>query len=55
MRVPAEYRNRMVHFYFEITPEELYGILKNDLQDIENVLEALLAWLQEQNVLDSPK
>lgn len=29
----AGYRNRLVHFYAEVTPEELYGIVKDDLGD----------------------
>lgn len=29
----AKYRNRLVHFYAQITPEELYGVLQNDLGD----------------------
>lgn len=29
----ANYRNRLVHFYAQITPEELYGILQKDLGD----------------------
>lgn len=29
----AKYRNRLVHFYAQITPEELYGILEKDLGD----------------------
>lgn len=29
----AKYRNRLVHFYAQITPEELYGILQKDLGD----------------------
>jgi len=31
----AGYRNRLVHFYKEITADELYEILQNDLGDIE--------------------
>jgi len=31
----AGYRNRMVHFYQEITNEELYQIIKEDLGDLE--------------------
>lgn len=31
----AGYRNRMVHLYHEITPEEIYGILKTHLSDID--------------------
>lgn len=29
----AKYRNRLVHFYAQITAEELYGILQKDLGD----------------------
>lgn len=35
----AGYRNRLTHFYFEIAPEELYGIIKNDLGDFEKFLQ----------------
>lgn len=31
----AGYRNRMVHFYDEITDQEMYAILQNELSDIE--------------------
>lgn len=31
----AGYRNRMVHFYDEITPEELHAIILNNLKDLE--------------------
>jgi len=34
----AGYRNRMVHLYHEITPKEIYGILKNHLPDIEQFI-----------------
>ena len=34
----AGYRNRMVHFYKEITNEELYNLIKKDLDDIERFL-----------------
>ncbi len=34
----AGYRNRMVHFYKEITDEELYNLIKKDLDDIERFL-----------------
>ncbi|MEW5901745.1 MAG: DUF86 domain-containing protein [Acidobacteriota bacterium] len=34
----AGYRNRMVHYYKEIKPEELYDILQKDLGDIEKFL-----------------
>jgi uncharacterized protein YutE (UPF0331/DUF86 family) len=35
----ARYRNRMTHFYLEITPKEIYGIIKNDLGDFEKFLQ----------------
>lgn len=31
----AGYRNRMVHFYSMVTEKELYGILQENLSDIE--------------------
>lgn len=31
----AGYRNRMIHFYDEITPEELHAIILNNLKDLE--------------------
>jgi uncharacterized protein YutE (UPF0331/DUF86 family) len=42
----AGYRNRIVHFYHEITDEELYEILQNDLHDIERFLVELGDFLQ---------
>lgn len=45
----AGYRNRIVHFYHEITDEELYQILQNDLKDIESFLEEIGRFLKEQN------
>ena len=31
----ARYRNRLTHLYFEVTPEEMYNIIQNDLGDFE--------------------
>lgn len=31
----AKYRNRLIHFYDEIKPNELYSIIRNDLPDLE--------------------
>jgi uncharacterized protein YutE (UPF0331/DUF86 family) len=42
----AGYRNRMVHFYHEIEPDELYEICHSHLHDIEKVLDELLAWVK---------
>jgi len=43
----AGYRNRMVHFYHEITPEELYEICSHHLDEIKQVLDKLIEWLKE--------
>lgn len=37
----AGYRNRLIHFYDEITPEELYEIIQNHLEDLDTVAKAL--------------
>ena len=37
----AKYRNRLVHFYAEIEPQELHGILQNDLDDFEAFLSSV--------------
>lgn len=37
----AKYRNRIVHFYAEITPEEYYNIIKNNLGDFDIFLQAV--------------
>lgn len=49
MRKMAGYRNRMVHFYSEITPAELYQICSAHLGEVEEVLSALLDWFKEQS------
>jgi uncharacterized protein YutE (UPF0331/DUF86 family) len=47
LRDMAGYRNRLVHFYSEVTPQELFHIRSSRLTDIEDVLSALLHWLQD--------
>ena len=37
----------MVHFYHEITPEELYEICSHHLDEIKQVLDKLIKWLKE--------
>jgi len=41
----AGYRNRMVHFYHEITEEELYSICTLELGDLIAVRNALADWV----------
>lgn len=46
LRDMAGYRNRLVHFYSEVTPQEIFHIRSSRLTDIEDVLSAVLGWLQ---------
>lgn len=45
LRTLAGYRNRLVHFYHEISTRELYEICSDQLGDIEGVLAAILDWI----------
>jgi uncharacterized protein YutE (UPF0331/DUF86 family) len=47
LRQMAGYRNRMVHFYHEISQKELYLLCTQHVSDIEKVCEVLLRWLQD--------
>ena len=46
----AGYRNRMVHFYDEITPQEMYEILKNNLSDISTFAGAIVKLLKNPEI-----
>jgi uncharacterized protein YutE (UPF0331/DUF86 family) len=46
LRTLAGYRNRLVHFYHDITTKELYGICTDDLGDILAMRDAYLNWLK---------
>ena len=43
----AGYRNRMVHFYHEVTTAELFGICANELQDVERIRAAYVQWMRQ--------
>jgi uncharacterized protein YutE (UPF0331/DUF86 family) len=45
LRRMAKFRNRLVHIYWEIDDDKLYGILKNHLGDFNRFLEALSTFL----------
>lgn len=47
LRRMARYRNRMVHGYDEVTPEELYRNLTERLGDFDAILGAIDRWLAE--------
>lgn len=42
----AGYRNRMVHFYREITPSELFNIVKNNLTDVEKFINQIKNFIE---------
>lgn len=45
LRAMAGYRNRLVHFYDEVSPAELYRILTGRLEDVREILGAFRAWM----------
>jgi uncharacterized protein YutE (UPF0331/DUF86 family) len=47
LRLLAGYRNRLVHFYHEVSQEELYHICTHQLGDLERVVSAYRRWLRE--------
>jgi len=42
----AGYRNRIVHYYHEVSPEELYRISRDNLADINRLVKTILTWLE---------
>jgi len=47
MQVLAGYRNRLVHFYHEVSSEELYEVCAHRLGDLEVITDAYRRWLKE--------
>lgn len=47
MLVLAEYRSRIVHYYIEISDEELNSICSTQLSDIEIVLNKIIRWIEK--------
>ena len=45
-RILAGYRNRLVHFYHDVTEEELYRTCKDNLCDIVTIRDAYLNWIE---------
>jgi uncharacterized protein YutE (UPF0331/DUF86 family) len=43
----AGYRNRLVHFYDEVTPPELYRICTERLPDVTTIVNGLRIWIQQ--------
>ena len=47
LRQIAGYSNRMVHFYHEITSQELYNLCIHHIEDMETLLNALIEWTRK--------
>ena len=46
LQLMAGYRNRLVHFYHEISDEELHTILNNNLSDVEAFVKEIKRFIQ---------
>ena len=46
-KVLAGYRNRMVHFYHEISEQEIYEICAEQLGDVERLVDVMRVWLKK--------
>ena len=46
LRTLAGYRNRLVHFYHEVSPDELYNICHSNLGDLGRITQAYRAWVK---------
>jgi uncharacterized protein YutE (UPF0331/DUF86 family) len=47
LTVLAGYRNRLVHFYHEVSAQELFEICSNQLEDVELIQNAYRRWMKE--------
>jgi uncharacterized protein YutE (UPF0331/DUF86 family) len=45
MKKLAGYRNRLVHFYHDISADELFEICASHLKDVEQITDVLRSWL----------
>jgi uncharacterized protein YutE (UPF0331/DUF86 family) len=55
MRTLAGYRNRMVHFYHEVSADELFGICGEQLCDLDHLLDVLATWVRDNSEQVDPK
>ena len=47
LRTMAGSRNRLVHFYHEVSHEELYAFCSLRLSEVDHVCEAMVRWIRE--------
>lgn len=46
----TKFRNRLVHIYWEISPEVVYSILQTNLTDIQQFLKQIALYIQEKKL-----
>ena len=46
IQIMAGYRNRMVHFYREVSPEELHSIVVNNLKDFDRFSMEIVSFIK---------
>ena len=46
LRLLAGYRNRMVHFYHEVSQRELYDICAHEIDDLKTIISAYTDWVR---------
>lgn len=51
MQKLAGYRNRLVHFYHDVSEDELFEICSSRLGDVERLADVLRAWLSKNSKL----
>lgn len=56
LQIMAGYRNRMVHFYREVSPEELHYIVVNNLKDFDRFSGEIVSFIKayEQKIQNIP-
>ncbi len=47
LKLMAGYRNRLVHFYHEVSDKELFLIVKNNLSDIEDFVKQIKVFIEK--------
>jgi len=47
LRLMAGYRNRLIHFYLEVSDKELFLIIKNNLSDIGNFVKEIKVFIEK--------
>jgi len=55
LKLMAGYRNRLVHFYHEVTDKELFLIVKNNISDMEDFVKEIKAFIEKYKKQAKPR